>query len=140
MGPGDRAGRRAGRRQVAAGLGLTHSHRTEGWTVLESGSVSYGKATSYLPVVDLLRAYCRIEARDDERTIREKVTAKLLSLNEGPRSRLPAILTPSTRCRQVNPLPNPALSKKEGQGRASLPWRCSIAWWTACRPHLSPCW
>ena len=24
---------------------LTHSHRTEGWTILESGSVSYGKAT-----------------------------------------------------------------------------------------------
>ena len=28
---------------------LTHSHRTDGWLVLESGSVSYGKATSYLP-------------------------------------------------------------------------------------------
>ena len=33
---------------------LAHSHRTAGWTVLEAGSVSYGKATSYLPVIELL--------------------------------------------------------------------------------------
>jgi AAA ATPase domain len=32
-----------------------HSHRTQGWLVLESSSVSYGKATPYLPVIDLLR-------------------------------------------------------------------------------------
>ena len=46
---------------------LTHSHRTYGWLVLEVGSVSYGKATSYLPVIDLLKAYFRIEDRDDLR-------------------------------------------------------------------------
>ena len=40
---------------------FTHSHRTQGWLVLESGSVSYGKATAYLPVIDLLKAYFRIE-------------------------------------------------------------------------------
>ena len=34
---------------------FTHSHRLHGWLVLESGSVSYGKATSYLPVIDLLK-------------------------------------------------------------------------------------
>jgi predicted ATPase len=33
---------------------LTHSHRTESWRALASGSVSYGKATSWLPVIDLL--------------------------------------------------------------------------------------
>ena len=47
---------------------FTQSHRTQGWLVLESGSVSYGKATPYLPVIDLLKAYCRI----DERTTRER--------------------------------------------------------------------
>ena len=89
---------------------LTHSHRLQGvsrrslssgarpdpsphaWLVLESGSVSYGRATSYLPVIDLLKAYCRIEARDDERSIREKVTGKLLTLDEGLRPALPALL------------------------------------------------
>ena len=30
------------------------SHRTHGWLVLESTSVSYGKATPYLPVIELL--------------------------------------------------------------------------------------
>ena len=34
---------------------FTHSHRLQGWLTLEGASVSYGKATSYLPVIDLLR-------------------------------------------------------------------------------------
>src|SRR6266702_4443519 len=33
----------------------TRSHRTQGWLVLESNSVSYSKATPYLPVIDLLK-------------------------------------------------------------------------------------
>src|SRR5262245_14486507 len=56
---------------------FTHSHRMQGWLVLESSSVSYGKATSYLPVIDPLRAYFKIQERDDIREIREKVTGKL---------------------------------------------------------------
>ena len=44
---------------------FTHSHRLHGWLVLESASVSYGKATSYLPVIDLLRGYFKIQDRDD---------------------------------------------------------------------------
>jgi class 3 adenylate cyclase len=32
-----------------------HSHRTQDWRVLESASVSYGKATPYFPVIDLLK-------------------------------------------------------------------------------------
>jgi len=31
---------------------FTRSHRTRGWLIIESGSVSYGKATPYLPVID----------------------------------------------------------------------------------------
>ncbi len=46
---------------------FSHSHRTQGWLVLESGSVSYGKATTYLPVIDLLKSYFGIEDRDDPR-------------------------------------------------------------------------
>ena len=61
---------------------FTHSHRTKGWLVLESGSVSYGKATAYLPIIDLLKDYFRIEGRDDHRQIREKLTGKLLTLDE----------------------------------------------------------
>ena len=57
------------------------SHRTRGWLVLESASISYGKATAYLPVLDLLRGYFRIEPPDDTRTIREKVAGKVLMLD-----------------------------------------------------------
>jgi tetratricopeptide (TPR) repeat protein len=71
---------------------LTHSHRLQGWLVLESASVSYGKATSYLPVIDLLKGYFKIQDRDDLREIREKVTGKLLTLDEALKPALPALL------------------------------------------------
>ena len=71
---------------------FTHSHRTHGWLVLESGSVSYGRATAYLPVIDLLKAYFQIDSRDDARKIREKLTGKLLTLDETLGPTLPAFL------------------------------------------------
>ena len=71
---------------------FTHSHRLHGWLVLESASVSYGKATSYLPVIDLLKGYFKIQDRDDLREIREKVTGKLLTLDESLKPTLPALL------------------------------------------------
>jgi len=36
---------------------VVHSHRTQAWLVLEGSSVSYGKATAYLPVIDLFKGY-----------------------------------------------------------------------------------
>jgi class 3 adenylate cyclase/tetratricopeptide (TPR) repeat protein len=71
---------------------FTHSHRVHGWLTLESGSVSYGKATAYLPVIDLLKAYFHIEGRADLRTIREKVTGKVLSLDRALEPVLSALL------------------------------------------------
>jgi AAA ATPase domain len=71
---------------------LTHSHRMQGWLILESASVPYGKATSYLPVIDLLKGYFKIQDRDDLREIREKVTGKLLTLDRALEPTLPALL------------------------------------------------
>jgi class 3 adenylate cyclase len=51
-----------------------------GCLVLEAYSVSHGKASPYLPVIELLKGYLRIEPHDDERTRREKVTGKVLTL------------------------------------------------------------
>jgi predicted ATPase len=68
------------------------SHHTQGWLRLESSSVSYGKATAYLPVCDLLKAYCRIEDRDDLRTVRAKVTGQLLTLDDALQDTVPAVL------------------------------------------------
>jgi predicted ATPase/class 3 adenylate cyclase len=70
-----------------------HSHRTQDWLVLESSSVSYGKASAYLPVIDLCKSYFRIEARDEPRTIREKVTGKLLTLDASLQRLVPAFLS-----------------------------------------------
>ena len=71
---------------------FTHSHRTQNWLILESGSASYGKATPYLPVIDLIKSYFQIETRDDARKIREKVSGKLLTLDKALEPTLPAFL------------------------------------------------
>src|SRR5262249_57826676 len=60
---------------------FNRSHRTRDCLVLESASVSYGKASAYRPVIDLLKNYFEIEDRDDARRIREKLTGKLLTLD-----------------------------------------------------------
>jgi class 3 adenylate cyclase/tetratricopeptide (TPR) repeat protein len=71
---------------------FVHSHHTQGWLRLESSSVSYGKATAYLPVRDLLTAYCHIEDRDDLRTVRAKITGQLLTLDDALQDTVPAVL------------------------------------------------
>jgi tetratricopeptide (TPR) repeat protein len=71
---------------------FTHSHRLRGWLTLESASVFRGKTTSYLPVIDLLKGYFKIQNRDNLHEIREKVTGKLLSLDEALKPALPALL------------------------------------------------
>ena len=71
---------------------VTHSHRTHGWLTLESSSVSYGKATPYLPVIDLLKAYFGIDDRDQGRSVQEKVTGKLLALDRALEPLLPIFL------------------------------------------------
>ena len=71
---------------------FTRSHSTQGWLLVESGSVSYGKATPYLPVIELLKAYCKIQERDDQREIRERVAGKLLILDRALEPHLTPLL------------------------------------------------
>jgi class 3 adenylate cyclase/tetratricopeptide (TPR) repeat protein len=72
---------------------FVHSHRLTGWRVLESASVSYGKATPYFPVLDLLKRYVHVEESDDLRTIRAKVTGQVLTLDEALQEIIPALLS-----------------------------------------------
>src|SRR5262245_42102667 len=74
------------------GAGRSPSHRTQGWRVLESASVSYGKATPYFPVIDLLRRYGHVDDGDDLRTIRAKVTGQVLTLDAALQDTVPALL------------------------------------------------
>ena len=97
-------GARRGHGEVAAVVGeagvgksrlfheLTHSHRLVGCRTLQASSVSYGQATSYLPVIDLLKAYFRIDERDDTRSIRAKATGHLLTLDEALKDVVPPVL------------------------------------------------
>jgi predicted ATPase len=71
---------------------FTHVSPPQGWLLLESSSTSYGKGTSYLPVIDLLKAYCQIEDRDEPRRMREKLTRRLLTLDAALGLTLPALL------------------------------------------------
>jgi class 3 adenylate cyclase/tetratricopeptide (TPR) repeat protein len=71
---------------------FVHSHRARDWLVLESASVSYGRATPYFPVLDLLKRYAHVEEHDDTRTIRAKVTGQVLTLDETLQDTIPALL------------------------------------------------
>jgi class 3 adenylate cyclase/tetratricopeptide (TPR) repeat protein len=70
-----------------------HSHHTPGWLVLESASVSYGKATPYLPIIDVLKRYSHVDEHDDTRTIRAKVTGQVLTLDALLQDTVPALLS-----------------------------------------------
>src|SRR5215468_10974763 len=61
--------------------------------VLESASVSYGKATPYFPVIDLLKRYSHVEEHDDTRTIRAKVTGQVLTLDPALQDTISALLS-----------------------------------------------
>ena len=93
---------RNGRGQVVALIGeagvgksrlaweVTRSHRTGNWLVLESSASAHGQRSSWLPLIDLLRTYFRIDDGDDARTIREKLIGRVLALDESLRPALAA--------------------------------------------------
>ncbi|HEV8716461.1 MAG TPA: adenylate/guanylate cyclase domain-containing protein [Candidatus Binatia bacterium] len=60
-----------------------------GCLILEAYSVSHGKASPYLPVIELLKGYFDIQAHDDERKRREKVAGKVLMLDRSLEDTLP---------------------------------------------------
>jgi class 3 adenylate cyclase len=60
-----------------------------GCLVLEAYSVSHGKASAYLPVIDLLKSYFEIVNEDDERKRREKVAGKVVILDRTLEDTLP---------------------------------------------------
>jgi class 3 adenylate cyclase len=51
------------------------------WKVLEAYSVSYGKASAWLPILELLRGYFGLQDEDDHASRREKVGSTLATLD-----------------------------------------------------------
>jgi predicted ATPase len=59
--------------------------------VLEALSVSHGKASAFLPVIDLLHGYFEIKSEDDSHKRRERVSGKVLMLDRGLEDSLPCL-------------------------------------------------
>jgi predicted ATPase len=80
-----------------------------GCLVLEAYSVSHGKASPYLPVIELLKNYFQIQLQDDERIRQEKITGRVLTLDRGLEDTLPylfALLSiddPALSLQQMDP-------------------------------------
>jgi len=68
------------------------SQDLRGWRVLAGDALSYGRATSYLAVIDLLRGLFKIADRAELQEIRDTVTGRLLARDRGLEPALPALL------------------------------------------------
>ncbi len=64
-----------------------------GCVVLETLSVSHGKASAYLPVIDLLKSYFEIVQDDDARRRREKIAGKVMILDRALEETLPYLFS-----------------------------------------------
>jgi class 3 adenylate cyclase/tetratricopeptide (TPR) repeat protein len=91
---------RAGRGQIVAAMAEAGTGKSRlcfefkvknqsGWMVLETFSVSHGKASAYFPVIDLLHNYFKITGDDDERSRRAKVIGAVLALDRALEDTLP---------------------------------------------------
>jgi len=84
----------------AAGMGKSRlvnefvlHHLPADWRVLEAFSVSYGEASPFLPVVELLKNYFSISAQDDASSAQSKVLDQIVRLDETLSDTIPPILT-----------------------------------------------
>jgi DNA-binding NtrC family response regulator len=80
-----------------AGVGksrLLHEavRQLQGWLVLAGGGAPYAKNTSYFPMVEILKSYCRIQDTDTASEVRERAARKLSSDIGHPVRFLPPIL------------------------------------------------
>jgi predicted ATPase/class 3 adenylate cyclase len=63
-----------------------------GWKVMEASSVSYGKATPFFPVTEMLRNYFQISIGEESPSIQAKIVAQMLDLDGGLCDATPPIL------------------------------------------------
>src|SRR5438132_5076308 len=80
-----------------------------GCLLLEASSVSYGKASPYLPLLDLLKSYFQLHPQDDERQRKEKIAGKVLILDRSLEDTLPYLFAllgledPTASLQQMDP-------------------------------------
>ncbi len=111
---------RAGHGQIVAVMGepgvgksrLVHEFKLrlrKDALVLETFSVSHGKAYAYLPLIDLLKNYFQLTLQDDERSRREKLMGRVLTLDRSLEDTLPylffllGLAEPTSPLYQIDP-------------------------------------
>jgi class 3 adenylate cyclase len=138
---------RAGQGQIIAVVGepgvgksrlffeFVHSHHMDSWLVVEASSVSYGKATPYLPLIDLLKAYFKIDQLDNPRTVRAKVTGQILELDEALKETVPALLW----LIEALPADDPflVLAPEQRRQRTLAAVKRLLLWKVSCSPSSS---
>ena len=72
---------------------FTRHQLSPAWLVLEAASVSYGKATPHLPLIEMLRRYFQITDRDGVENIQERVVTQVLELDNLLKDTTPPILS-----------------------------------------------
>src|SRR5262245_41072192 len=72
---------------------FTRHQLRPGWLVLEGASVSYGKATPYFPLIEMLRRYFQIADSERNDNIREQVVMHILELDPVLKDVIPPILS-----------------------------------------------
>jgi class 3 adenylate cyclase/tetratricopeptide (TPR) repeat protein len=94
----------AGRGQILALIGepgigksrlvheFTRHQLPPGWLVLEAASVSYGKATPYFPLIEMLRRYFQIGGEENYEQVRQRVLTRVLGLDNTLKDTIPPIL------------------------------------------------
>jgi class 3 adenylate cyclase/tetratricopeptide (TPR) repeat protein len=86
---------------------FTRHQLPAGWRVLEATSVSYGKATPYLPLIEMLRRYFQIVDGESSENIRDQVVMHILELDNSLKNAIPPILS------LLDALPNASNSANE---------------------------
>ncbi|MBI3796153.1 MAG: AAA family ATPase [Deltaproteobacteria bacterium] len=80
-----------------------------GCLVLEAYSVSHGKASPYLPLIELLKSYFQIHPQDEDRQRKEKIAGKVLILDRRLEDILPYLFAllgiedPTSSLAQMDP-------------------------------------
>jgi class 3 adenylate cyclase/tetratricopeptide (TPR) repeat protein len=64
-----------------------------GWLVLEGASVSYGKATPYFPLIEMLRHYFQIVDGEGSENVRDQVVMHIFELDNMLKDAIPPILS-----------------------------------------------
>jgi len=72
---------------------FTRHQLRPGWLVLEGASVSYGKATPYFPLIEMLRRYFYIVDGEGSDTNREQVVMHILELDNMLKDAIPPLLS-----------------------------------------------